>query len=457
MITTNVDTSDGIANGSTGVLKKITYSIRNNKKIAKIAWIDFGDPLIGVSSRLKYQRFIAHENIKDIWTPILQEFRTFRSGSSSVKRIQLPMIPSFAITIHKSQGGTYEIVIVHLKGLNRQLLYVACSRVTKASGLYLIGKFIPPAKPANNDEVMVEIKRLETECPLNIEIIFPEDINNSIVKFGFMQLSYQNHLIEVLNNKNFDFDILTLKTNESFEIPGFIRLSTISRGEFNYSVYSKTKYLCNTYLDEESLIIELPDYNVIISKVNSKSSGNITNKIISLSHNKSIIALGYFNVENNVDNSFDDILLKNNFQNCNYNNNSYSYCYSKNVINVLHDVYDCYFSKRDCLWFSILKDGVESSVNNIKKHKGYCMKDDLTESETISFKRNANNHRKRQSISCIKSEIKSKINKKHDFNKEAKILTNLTLEESNSKFNSIKPTRKQSNAKHNTLEDNNKG
>ena len=105
--------------------------------------------------------------------------------------------------------------------------------------------------------------------------------------------------------------------------------------------------------------------------------------------------------------------MKNNFQNCNYNNNSYSYCYSKNVINVLHDVYDCYLSKRDCLWFSILKDGVESSVNNIKKHKGYCMKDDLTESETISFKRNANNHRKRQSISCIKSEIKSKINKKN--------------------------------------------
>ena len=206
----------------------------------------------------------------------MQEFCTFRSGSSGVKRIQLPMIPSFAITIHKSQGGTYEIVIVHLKGLNRQLLYVACSRVTKASGLFLIGKFIPPAKPANNDEVMVEKKRLETECPLNIEIIFPEDINNSIIKFGFMQLRYQNHLIEVLNKQNFDFDI------ESFEIPGFKRLSTISSGEFNYSVYSKTKYLCNTYLDEESLIIELSDYNVIISKVNSKSSGNITNKIISL-------------------------------------------------------------------------------------------------------------------------------------------------------------------------------
>ena len=53
--------------------------------------------------------------------------------------------------------------------------------------------------------------------------------------------------------------------------------------------------------------------------------------------------------------------------------------------------------------------------------------------------------------------LKAKLIKKHDFNKEAKILTNLTLEESNSKFNSINPTRRRSNAENNTLEDNNKG
>ena len=51
MVTTNIDTIDGLANGSTGILKRISYSIRNNKKIAKLIWIDFGDEEIGVKAR----------------------------------------------------------------------------------------------------------------------------------------------------------------------------------------------------------------------------------------------------------------------------------------------------------------------------------------------------------------------------------------------------------------------
>ena len=46
-----------------------------------------------------------------------------------------------ALTIHKSQGGTFPNVVVHLKpGITRSQLYVACSRATSASGLFLAGR-----------------------------------------------------------------------------------------------------------------------------------------------------------------------------------------------------------------------------------------------------------------------------------------------------------------------------
>ncbi|CAF5094561.1 unnamed protein product, partial [Rotaria sp. Silwood1] len=34
--------------------------------------------------------------------------------------------------------------------MTRSELYVACSRATKASGLYLIGDFVPPKPPEPN-------------------------------------------------------------------------------------------------------------------------------------------------------------------------------------------------------------------------------------------------------------------------------------------------------------------
>jgi len=58
-----------------------------------------------------------------------------------------PVVPTEAITIHKSQGATYSKVAVHLKrGIKRASLYVGCSRATGASGLFLLGEFVPPTR-----------------------------------------------------------------------------------------------------------------------------------------------------------------------------------------------------------------------------------------------------------------------------------------------------------------------
>lgn len=90
-------------------------------------------------------------------------------------RLQFPLVPAEAVTIHKSQGQTYQIVCVNLvseKGrrvpMDRAKLYVALSRVTKLENLYIVGEFKEPKKPSTDDPVMNEIENLKTNKLLKL-------------------------------------------------------------------------------------------------------------------------------------------------------------------------------------------------------------------------------------------------------------------------------------------------
>lgn len=87
--------------------------------------------------------------IKDIskdWTPIGYTSATLFTSKSRyrIQRIQFQLIECEAMTIHKSQGQTYETIAVYLKSstqtrMKRSLLYVALSRCVSIDGLYLYG------------------------------------------------------------------------------------------------------------------------------------------------------------------------------------------------------------------------------------------------------------------------------------------------------------------------------
>ncbi|CAM4976164.1 unnamed protein product [Rotaria socialis] len=80
------------------------------------------------------------------------------------------------MTIYKSQGGTYEKIVVNLKnGMTRSELYVACSRATKASGLYLIGDLVPPKPPERNDALATMFKTMRSEGKMKFSLEFPEE------------------------------------------------------------------------------------------------------------------------------------------------------------------------------------------------------------------------------------------------------------------------------------------
>ncbi len=83
------------------------------------------------------------------WTPVETCVRTFQFGKSNnivIDRNQFPLICAEAITVHKSQGGTYAAVAVHTDGMQRSHLYVAFSRATSIKGLFIVGKFKPRLK-----------------------------------------------------------------------------------------------------------------------------------------------------------------------------------------------------------------------------------------------------------------------------------------------------------------------
>jgi len=69
MMTVNVDTSNGLVNGATGVLREIDLSTSNTPNIL---WKHFLDESIGISARSK----CSHRQ-KLSWTPVIKIIKSF--------------------------------------------------------------------------------------------------------------------------------------------------------------------------------------------------------------------------------------------------------------------------------------------------------------------------------------------------------------------------------------------
>ncbi|XP_050307506.1 uncharacterized protein LOC126744192 [Anthonomus grandis grandis] len=139
MISMNIDTSDGIVNGATGILRQIDY---DQNKVPYRVWMEFFDSKSGKECRKRNESLRKSMYLSPTWTPIERAARAVKIQKGSnvhVERLQFPLLISEGITIHKSQGATYEQVAVHIgNGMTRTSTYVACSRATKLSGLYII-------------------------------------------------------------------------------------------------------------------------------------------------------------------------------------------------------------------------------------------------------------------------------------------------------------------------------
>ena len=169
MLTTNEDIHDGLYNGAIGTLKHIIFSKRTNKAdkvsaepIVKRVYLQFFESTrIGKENRITNSKLFKEDRIdpfefgKDKPLSVIQfeerqlKFGKGKSPDYQLVRKQFALIPSEAITICKAEGQTYEKIAVSLKyttktdkefDLGTNKLYVALSRVTKLSGLYMYGR-----------------------------------------------------------------------------------------------------------------------------------------------------------------------------------------------------------------------------------------------------------------------------------------------------------------------------
>ncbi|XP_062556879.1 uncharacterized protein LOC134221708 [Armigeres subalbatus] len=140
MITTNVEVEDGIVNGAIGELMYIEQSDDDPEQQVARLWLKFENDSIGRILRVK-SRPLVHSKpgvLQQDWTPIGKRSVNVSLGSVKCKRVQFPVVSACALTVHKSQGGTFPQIVYHYeKGQEQQLVYVGLSRVSSLDGLFL--------------------------------------------------------------------------------------------------------------------------------------------------------------------------------------------------------------------------------------------------------------------------------------------------------------------------------
>ena len=191
MVSTNIDIEDGLVNGSSGVLRQIdTYQLGTDQ-IVQRAWIDFDYSTIGARARCRLGFRSLNGRALTPITRVERELPT-KTGNTLVRvsRCQFPLVICEAITIHKSQGQSYDQVVVDASAkMGIQLLYTALSRARSAAGLFLIGEELKWPQPrSDQDKISVEMKRLEetAKWTIPLPLVFKERDDGTLV------IGYQN-------------------------------------------------------------------------------------------------------------------------------------------------------------------------------------------------------------------------------------------------------------------------
>ncbi|CAG5038633.1 unnamed protein product [Parnassius apollo] len=130
VITTNIDVTDGLCNGAVGKLVHLEFD-ESNTLIT--VWLEFcGSDKVGRKKRQKAAALAVQNRVGNLAVPI--ELRTANISLTSdrkciAKRKHFPLTSALALTIHKSQGGTFdEIVYEYSKAHSQELVYVALSQ-----------------------------------------------------------------------------------------------------------------------------------------------------------------------------------------------------------------------------------------------------------------------------------------------------------------------------------------
>lgn len=159
MIQENLAFTNGVVNGSEGVIVDIVYEEDNGKRFPVVVYVRI--PGAGsVSDR-------AEEDVVPIfpqWTSFIWN-RTPGCNESgvSVSRLQLPLLPAYAYTDYKAQGRSLDAAIIDpASAASLQGIYVMLSRVRELKGVAILRPFCARKIDQRlSQELRTEIRRLD--------------------------------------------------------------------------------------------------------------------------------------------------------------------------------------------------------------------------------------------------------------------------------------------------------
>lgn len=159
VINQNFDVSAGVVNDSHRILREIRYSMdRDQCRFLKSCVVE-----IPGSDSISMPHLPPHH------FPILPDTTElgFEHGPShrccTIKRMQVPLEPGFAMTVHKAQGCIMEKVIVDLAGCSgTESPYVMVSRATSLKAVKVLRDFdFKQITNCHSEELRKELTRLE--------------------------------------------------------------------------------------------------------------------------------------------------------------------------------------------------------------------------------------------------------------------------------------------------------
>jgi hypothetical protein len=160
MITQNFDVANGVVNGAIGTLKKIRYvenEIGERHAISCVVHVDSMAEDVTLSGLSSQEAAVLEDKVK------MSFVHPYSHKRCTIDRTQLPIVPAFAMTAHKSQGQTIERVIIDLEACRgTESAYVMMSRAKSLDGLYILRPFNKKRLTTRpSQDTRTEFKRLK--------------------------------------------------------------------------------------------------------------------------------------------------------------------------------------------------------------------------------------------------------------------------------------------------------
>ncbi|WAR31911.1 hypothetical protein MAR_034453 [Mya arenaria] len=226
----NIDVSDGLANGTPCLKKKIEFRVPGSDRCS-IIWVHFDEQNVGKTYRNQYKHLFTVD-IPSHYTPIIEINRQFSFNyyqSFHVTRRQFPLIMSSAKTVHKAQGSTMNEAVIHF-GCRKveHMHYVALSRVKNLASVKILE--LNANKIALSTAVIKEMARMRQSAvtSLSIPLVYSFPQNSHTLIFHNCR-SLHRYINDIRKDFNFlassfiafSETKLNVQPSVQYELPGF--------------------------------------------------------------------------------------------------------------------------------------------------------------------------------------------------------------------------------------------